>query len=207
MNTPRRPRSCEVCSQQYVPTYYKQRTCGRICGAQVKAQAQRAKFSVVKWRQCASCTGWYTTMGRKQCGCTGYKPTSGVRSIQCRDCAKPFGYTIVSNYPARCPDCREVERKRRQKDGRKARRALQRAAQVEPVNVAKVYERDRWRCGLCSKRVDRRLKYPHPMSASLDHIVPLSLDGAHSMANVQLAHLACNLSKSNGGSQQLALIG
>lgn len=45
------------------------------------------------------------------------------------------------------------------------------------------------------------------MSASLDHILPLSLGGAHSMANVQLAHLSCNHTKSNGGSQQLALVG
>jgi 5-methylcytosine-specific restriction endonuclease McrA len=30
------------------------------------------------------------------------------------------------------------------------------------------------------------------MSASLDHIVPVSLGGAHVPGNVQLAHLICN---------------
>jgi len=35
------------------------------------------------------------------------------------------------------------------------------------------------------------------MSVSLDHIVPVSLGGMHSMANVQCAHLFCNLSKNN----------
>lgn len=34
-----------------------------------------------------------------------------------------------------------------------------------------------------------------PMSASVDHIVPLSRGGEHSMANVQCAHLSCNSSK------------
>ena len=30
------------------------------------------------------------------------------------------------------------------------------------------------------------------MSASLDHIVPLSQGGTHTLGNVQLAHLVCN---------------
>ena len=203
-NTVRRPRSCEVCSTQYRPTYHEQRSCGRVCGRIIQHGPAVTK---VAWRQCKHCSLWYTAKGRKRCGCTGYKPTSGIRSVQCRDCAKPFGYLIVSNYPARCPDCRELERKRVQRNGRKARRALQRGAQVEPVNVLEIYERDRWRCGLCSKHVDKLLKYPHPKSASLDHVVPLSLHGAHGKANVQLAHLCCNIAKSNGGGQQLALIG
>jgi 5-methylcytosine-specific restriction endonuclease McrA len=100
-----------------------------------------------------------------------------------------------------------VERKRIEKDMRRKRRARLRAVRVEPVNSVKVYERDRWRCGLCGKQVNKRLEYPHPMSASLDHVIPLSLGGEHSMANVQLAHLSCNVEKSNGGWQQLALIG
>jgi 5-methylcytosine-specific restriction endonuclease McrA len=33
------------------------------------------------------------------------------------------------------------------------------------------------------------------MSASVDHIIPLVLGGEHSMANVQAAHLVCNLRK------------
>lgn len=35
------------------------------------------------------------------------------------------------------------------------------------------------------------------MSASVDHIVPLSRGGEHSMNNVQCAHLSCNCSKSD----------
>lgn len=33
------------------------------------------------------------------------------------------------------------------------------------------------------------------MSVSLDHVVPLSQGGAHDPANVQLAHLTCNVRK------------
>lgn len=78
---------------------------------------------------------------------------------------------------------------------------------VEPVNVATIYERDRWRCGLCSKRIDQALSYPHPMSRSIDHIVPLSCGGTHTAGNLQAAHLRCNVAKGNrGGGEQLALL-
>lgn len=42
----------------------------------------------------------------------------------------------------------------------------------------------------------------------MDHIIPLSRDGTHSLDNVQLAHLKCNRVKHNtGGGDQLRLIG
>jgi 5-methylcytosine-specific restriction endonuclease McrA len=35
------------------------------------------------------------------------------------------------------------------------------------------------------------------MRASVDHIVPLSLGGPHTLDNAQLAHLRCNAIKGN----------
>jgi 5-methylcytosine-specific restriction endonuclease McrA len=58
-----------------------------------------------------------------------------------------------------------------------------------------VFERDGWTCGLCSEPVDPALSWPDPQSASLDHVLPLSRGGSHTMANVQLAHLGCNVEK------------
>jgi 5-methylcytosine-specific restriction endonuclease McrA len=78
----------------------------------------------------------------------------------------------------------------------------------ETIIRVKVFERDGWRCQLCRKAVNRNLSYPNPMSASLDHIVPISLGGSHLYLNVQCAHLRCNLAKgSTGNGDQLALIG
>ncbi|WP_394334327.1 HNH endonuclease [Mycobacteroides abscessus] len=63
-------------------------------------------------------------------------------------------------------------------------------------------------CGLCGKRVIRELTYPDPMSASIDHIIPMSAGGPHEPANVQCAHLACNMLKGSAGhGEQLALVG
>ena len=80
-------------------------------------------------------------------------------------------------------------------------KALKRTTQVEPINDKIVYLRDGWICQICHKRVKKTLKYPNPMSASLDHIVPLSKGGSHTYANVQLTHLICNLSKNDGISE------
>jgi len=53
-------------------------------------------------------------------------------------------------------------------------------------------------CGICGKPVDKTLKSPHPMSATVDHIIPLDKGGHPSdLANLQLAHRCCNREKSN----------
>lgn len=53
-------------------------------------------------------------------------------------------------------------------------------------------------CGICGKPVDFSLKYPHPLSACVDHIIPLAKGGHPSdIANMQLAHWTCNRQKSD----------
>jgi 5-methylcytosine-specific restriction endonuclease McrA len=85
------------------------------------------------------------------------------------------------------------------------RRALKRGAGTAvKVNRLAVFERDEWTCRLCLGDVDPSVKHPHPLSKSLDHIVPLSLGGAHEPSNVQLAHLRCNIQKSNKVETDLA---
>jgi len=76
------------------------------------------------------------------------------------------------------------------------RRALKAGVSIgEPFTNTAIFDRAGWVCGLCGLPVDRDLAWPNPASASLDHAIPLAKGGAHSMANVQLAHLKCNLSK------------
>jgi 5-methylcytosine-specific restriction endonuclease McrA len=73
-------------------------------------------------------------------------------------------------------------------------------AGYKTLSYYSVAERDRWTCQLCGAPVDRTLGHPHPYSASLDHIVPLSFGGQHSEDNAQLAHFLCNSRKGNGSS-------
>lgn len=48
-------------------------------------------------------------------------------------------------------------------------------------------------CALCGGMIDNSLKFPHPLSASVDHIIAIA-NGGHPSAkeNLQLTHLICN---------------
>jgi hypothetical protein len=67
------------------------------------------------------------------------------------------------------------------------------------------YERNKKRifatqntCGICGHPVDFSLKPPHPMSATIDHIIPVAKGGHPSdIDNLQLAHWTCNRQKSD----------
>lgn len=82
-------------------------------------------------------------------------------------------------------------------DSTSIRRAKKFNVKYEHIDPLEIYERDNWICKICGKPVDGNLAYPNPMSASLDHIKALSRGGTHTKDNVQLAHLLCNIKKSN----------
>lgn len=53
-------------------------------------------------------------------------------------------------------------------------------------------------CGICGQPVDKTIKNPDPMAATVDHIIPISRGGHPSaLENLQLAHRWCNRQKSN----------
>ena len=51
-------------------------------------------------------------------------------------------------------------------------------------------------CGICGQEIDPAYKNPHPLSATVDHIIPVSKGGHPSdLGNLQAAHRCCNLLK------------
>ena len=77
------------------------------------------------------------------------------------------------------------------------RKRLLANAKSEPYLRESIFERDGWKCGLCDEPIDPELKWPDTRSPSIDHVIPLSLGGDDTPANVQAAHLTCNVSKGN----------
>lgn len=75
------------------------------------------------------------------------------------------------------------------------RRARLNGVAVSAVSLEVIFERDGGRCGPCGEIVPVDVRWPHPLSASLDHRKPLSKGGAHEYGNCWLAHLRCNQSK------------
>lgn len=47
-------------------------------------------------------------------------------------------------------------------------------------------------CGFCDQPVDKSLRAPHPLSASVDHIVRRRDGGGNERANLRLTHYRCN---------------
>lgn len=138
---------------------------------------------------------------RLRCATCGNSFTS--RMPQARYCSRP----CYSKRPR--PSGRDKRTNRnRGTDATQRHRARVIGASIEQFKHADIYERDRWVCQLCGQRIDQRRKFPDMMSASLDHIIPLSKGGEHVKANVQTAHFLCNSRKSdNAANDQLRLIG
>jgi hypothetical protein len=75
---------------------------------------------------------------------------------------------------------------------------------VEFVDRSVVFERDNWACWICCESVDPKREWPDPLSASVDHIEPISQGGEHSYANTRLAHLGCNSARRDAGEEASA---
>lgn len=86
----------------------------------------------------------------------------------------------------------QKENREKVRDVCKRRRKYIAGATKGKFSSFEIYERDKWICQICQQPVDKNLIFPHPMSKSIDHIIPISRGGSHEESNVQLAHLVCN---------------
>lgn len=113
----------------------------------------------------------------------GHQP---MRTSSCMGCRKAM---LTRASRPLCDSCRL--RRRREHSIRKNFR--RRSAKLgERYAIEQVAWRDGWTCHLCDKPVDPALSYPDPMSASRDHVLPISLGGIDEAENVRLAHWICN---------------
>ena len=170
---------------------------------------------------CLGCGAQLTGQRRKWCGDNGRcmsgagsdraaKSAAPVECLWCGDKLPPPKYPgNPRRYCSRsCGDrAARAEGRRRQGCSRSGglrshkERAAAYGVPYEPINRLAVFERDVWLCQLCQQPIDPDLQWPHPGSASLDHIVPIARGGEHTYRNVWSAHLGCNCSK---GSREVA---
>jgi hypothetical protein len=88
---------------------------------------------------------------------------------------------------------------------RQRARARHRNRQVtgDGVTDEQILERDKWTCRIdqClyrSRRINPKYKYPDKRSASIDHILPLSLGGDDTQYNKRACHFGCNMARGTG---------
>lgn len=165
-------RKCEVCATEFWTLREESRFCSVPCAK--KRQRQR------KSRKCLFCEAEFF---------------GGTRGGTGKYCSRKCSFAAIranSSKPTLVGDPRwQVNQfiKRAKRFGRS----------WERIVPSEVFERDGWACGICGGAVDKFLAWPHPLSASLDHVLPLSRGGNHTHDNVQCSHLSCNSKKGNRG--------
>lgn len=197
-------RPCEICGVQFRPKQpsrnqpgYVQRTCSRKCGVKLRRlhiygyaeKPPKPKPPPKQYKKrCSECGRTFTalTSRRQTCG------PGCARRRQSRVTSEGIMRRYYSD-----PEFRAEVNGRAH--NRRAK-ALGLAAITSPLDlITYLMKRDHGRCRaeVCLF-ADRRIRAKSgPGRPSPDHIVPLSLGGAHSLENLQIAHLRCNLSKGN----------
>lgn len=184
------PRNCVHCGQPFIAGTNKAAYCTRSC-VDAAWWLRKNPPAAMRCSDCGEpvvrCPGSRGRLPRQCIACS--TPTAAV----CVDC----GTTVDRIRPGapgsparRCRECMRAYRV----DQTQARRAVTAGVEVEAVASLKVFERDRWTCGICHEPVDPTIRHPDRQSASLDHIVPLGLGGSHTWSNVRCAHMGCNSS-------------
>ena len=99
-----------------------------------------------------------------------------------------------------CDEC--LRRRRWDTDAKKSQK---RRGCGEPVALSTVIAARGERCHICRRKVNLALSGRHPMGPTIDHILPVSMGGTNDLANLNLAHRRCNISRGNRGPAQMIL--
>jgi len=183
---PLRPRTCEQCGSSF-ESRGARRFCSQVCQKRFRAEDATAP-------RCESD------------GCDRAFYAKGLCAAHYWAARKAAGFAKRYDVPA--AEWTDPKRDRMRNHSQRRRALKVKTSLGERVLLAKIAERDGYRCGICHRKVNMKLVWPHVRSPSIDHVVPLSLGGVHDPTNAQLAHLRCNLTKGiRIGEIQLALIG
>lgn len=154
-----------------------------------KACAHCGKLFIPRNRNRIYCYGWCGQAAYQQRKREGAGPRMVKREVACDNC----GTVFIGEHPAArwcTPECARrhwTRVKSRQRGG---------GVSTADYSDLAIFDRDGWLCHLCGAPVDPELSRSHLMGATIDHIVPLSLGGEDTEANVALAHNSCNRRKS-----------
>lgn len=166
----------------------------RLCGAGFTSIKTRAYY----------CSRGCKDLARVECRSAERAALKASRVRRCQQC----GSAVSPDKRADAKFCSEQCNSAAHNFTRKLARRTGTSRIGTVVSRAAIAERDRWRCQLCRKRIDPKLRHPHPLCLSIDHLVPVADLGDNDPANLQATHLVCNLRKRDRGPiQQLALFG
>jgi hypothetical protein len=162
--------ACEGCGKSFAPRD-RNRTCSSSCAAQRDRKVEQLRRDTNRLTRSGAC---------ERCGQVWDR--TGRPGGSARFCTE---------------DCWALYRRERGLDARGHKhRAIKYGAVYQYVNPIVVLDRDKWTCQLCGERTPKSKRgTSHPKAPEIDHIVPISLGGPHSVDNLQCACRSCNASK------------
>lgn len=133
------------------------------------------------------------------------------RTHTCKECGVEFTTECGNKHSVFCsPHCAVVNERRREhsterhkqakRSSKRMRKKLLRCS-LGAVSYESLYERDTGICRICGLPVHSEKGVDDYWDGTIDHIVPLSKGGEHSMSNCQLAHRVCNSLKNQCGDE------
>lgn len=182
-------------------------------------ESQRPKMPSPKLSGCRFCGS--QAHGKLYCSdlCSSRWHHFSKKPSECVECGKSLEGLMYQSR-SMCAECRKKRRSRLKKEIRKKYNFLKKVrnrckhygvAYDTAVKACLVFERDGFRCQICGAACLKRFRLvgntPHPLSPTVDHIVPLSWRRlGHTWDNVQCACWSCNVKKSNkrGGQGRFA---
>jgi hypothetical protein len=206
---------CRCCGKEFPATRSRQLYCSRGCAQRDPAQSKYKGKKAI----CLGCGIEFITKrkGDKYCSRPCFDAHHRRKERICRYCGKTFhpkrpeAISYCSRICAFAAKGSNIKQRQMppsspdpppsggpvqdRGDYRHRRRAKRLGVPYEIIDPAAIFERDKWTCRLCGGKIDKELSWPHPQSATIDHIIPMALGGGHLKKNVQAAHLVCNTAK------------
>ena len=212
-------RECDGCGREFEHPYhtttralYCSEECKPRCAVEGCDEPRRKRDWCGKhystWRRTGDANAplknpWTTEWVCVVCGAD--VPKGSGRRKCCSDNCQAIDSRHKGNVPkvADCALCGdEIDLFARNYNGRKKRTDTRLCDKCGRVNayawsrhLPDLLARDNHTCGICSQHIDTTLKYPNPMSATVDHILPRSLGGTNDVDNLQPSHALCNSTK------------
>lgn len=191
-------KNCAICGKEFETYRQDRKTCSPECAKEKRRKYKKRykhtkeeylEILKVKTRQNAEKKviedKWYKLIHTQQreckvCGSLFYCMEKETRCTCSAECSKKYG--------------RRKNDKRINKDN---------LVDID-ITLNKLYERDEGICWLCGKTCDwndyimrENVKICGKTYPSIDHVIPLARGGKHQWENVRLAHLSCNVAKSD----------
>lgn len=172
---------------------------------QDNAQCALPKYSIIFNNACAECGISFLDRYKKlycstRCAndAKAERKRQKIATIDCNVCGVTFSRLKGNSFQSCSSDCLLEAKRIARRKAKSRRRAAKRFCDADLFDPIDVLSRDGWICQSCGCSTPETLRGTTNGNApELDHIIPISRGGAHSMDNTQCLCRDCNQLKSN----------